>query len=352
MTRQLVCIFSSIFSLAVIGLSAAAQPVSNDTSKPLHPGDFQHWQLPATPPSPPDNKTTPARVHLGKMLFFDPRVSRNGITSCATCHNPALGWSDALPTGRGFQETLLSRASSSIVNVGYNSILLWDGRKKKLEDQVMGPLQDGTVMNTDLDHFFKWMNSSAGYIDAFAEAYPSEPIDHSTFSKAIAAFERSVVSRDSPFDRWVAGDKSAMTGQQLRGLQVFRAPDKGNCVVCHAAPNFTDNGFHNLGLRSFGKEKPDLGRYAQKPVPSMKGAFKTPGLRDVEYTAPYFHDGSAKTLMDVVEHYAKGGEVRSNLSPDIKPLNLSQVEKEDLVAFLKALSTPLSSVTLPVLPPN
>lgn len=336
----------------VLAASALAQNTSNDIARRLDPADFKHWLLPPEPPYPVDNKPSPERIELGKMLFFDPRLSRNGIMSCATCHNPALGWGDGLPTARGFQEVLLDRATPTIVNTGYNSIQMWDGRRKTLEEQVMGPLQGGNLMNTDLEKFFKWMNSSPEYKSAFAKAYPGEPIGPATVSKAVAAFERSVVSRDSPFDRWVAGDTKAMTPQQLRGFALFIDPRKANCATCHAAPNFTDDGFHNLGLTSFGKDKPDLGRYNQRPVALMKGAFKTPTLRDVEYTAPYFHDGSAKTLMDVVEHYNKGGEVRTNLSPNMQPLNLSQSEKEALVAFMKALSSPLVSVTLPVLPPN
>jgi cytochrome c peroxidase len=332
--------------------TAHAQDVNKSVPAALKPSDFQHWRLPATPPYPDDNKPSAARVALGKMLFFDPRVSRDGNMSCATCHSPAFGWSDGLPTGRGFQSQVLGRATPTIVNAAYNTIQMWDGRKKTLEDQAIGPLEASPEMNTDLARFFTWINENDGYKKAFAIAYPAEPIGAETFKKAVASYERTVISRTSAFDRWIAGDKKAMTPQQLRGLAIFSDENKGNCTACHSAPNFTDNGFHNLGLASFGSDSPDPGRFAHKKVASLKGAFKTPTLRDIERTAPYFHDGSAKTLMDVVEHYDRGGDVKTNLSSNMKPLHLTPAEKEELVAFMKALSSPETPTSFPQLPPN
>lgn len=332
-----------------LGLAAPSHAQA-DQAKAVDARDYAQWKLPKQPVYPADNAPTAARVELGKMLFFDPRLSRDGNVSCASCHNPSLGWSDGLATARGFQGKLLERASPTIVNTAYNTIHMWDGRKKTLEDQALGPMEAASELNTDLEHFFVWINASAGYKSAFAKAYPGEAITANTLKRAIASFERTIVSRTSPFDRWLGGDKRALTAPQLRGMVLFNDQAKTNCIACHAAPNFTDNGFHNLGLASFGADNPDLGRYAQKRVAMMKGAFKTPSLRDVEYTPPYFHDGSAKTLMDVVEHYAKGGIVRSNLSPNIVPLALTQGDKEDLVAFLKALSSPVTPMTYPILP--
>jgi cytochrome c peroxidase len=344
------CRTAIVLISTLLSSGLCAQSISDEVIENLDPADFKEWRLPPDPPYPVDNQPTPERVALGKMLFFDPRVSRDGNMSCASCHNPMFGWSDGLATGRGFQSQVLGRASPTIINAAYNSIQMWDGRKKSLEDQATGPLEASVEMNTDLKRFFAWINSNQGYKDAFAKAYPDEPVGRETFSKAVASFERTVISRNSAFDRWREGDKKAMSKQQLRGMLLFMDPKKANCAVCHAAPNFTDDGFHNLGLASHGKETPDLGRYAQKPVEVNKGAFKTPSLRDVEYTAPYFHDGSAKTLADVVEHYNKGGEVRTNLSPNMKPLNLTPQEKDDLVAFMKSLSSPPMTVALPILP--
>lgn len=332
-------------------LAATASADSPDAAaRQLGPENFKEWILPAEPPHPADNKPTAERVALGKMLFFDPRLSRDRTMACVSCHSPMFGWSDGVAVSTGFHGKPMDRASSPITNTAYNTLQLWDGRQKTLEGQVMGPMMSGAIMNTDLDSFFKWINTSTPYKEAFNKAYPDEPINAKTLSKAISSFERSVISRDSPFDHWIAGDASAMNQQQLRGMAIFMSSDKGNCAACHSAPNFTDNGFHNIGLASFGKENPDVGRYKQRPLPLMKGAFKTSSLRDIEYTAPYFHDGSARTLMEVVEHYAKGGEVRINLSPNMKALTLSPSEKEDLVAFLKALSSPRPRVEFPILP--
>ena len=299
-------------------------------------------------PYPEGNQPNAARVELGHKLFFDPRLSGDGNMSCATCHNPALGWSDGLPTARGVKSSVLGRASPTIFNTGYNSIQMWDGRKKSLEDQAMGPMQANVEMNMDIGKLFQWIGNSHGYQALFARAYPGEPINETTLSKAIASFERTVVSSHSPFDAWVRGDAGALSAQQVEGFKLFAG--KGNCVACHSGANFTDNGFHNLGLASWGVSEPDMGRYAQKPVNVMRGAFKTPTLREVARTAPYFHDGSAKTLMEVVEHYDRGGEAKSNLSPNIHPLGLSLAEKQALVAFLESLSSAFLVVSVPELP--
>jgi cytochrome c peroxidase len=335
-------------SAAVLSSAATVQLVGAADLGPTEADKV--WLLPDQPPYPADNRPNEARVELGKMLFFDPRLARDGNMSCATCHSPLLGWSDGLSTAKGAKSMVLGRATPTVVNTAYNSIQMWDGRKATLEDQAMGPMQADVEMNADIGGVFSWLNGNEGYRHAFAKAYPGEAIDAKSFSKAIASFERTVVSNDSAFDRWLKGNHDAMTPQQVRGFRLFQDENKGNCAACHQAPNFTDNGFHNIGLASYGKESPDMGRYTIRPVKSMKGAFKTPTLRDIELTAPYFHDGSAKTLMDAVEHYAKGGEVKSDLSPNIKQLNLTREEKEDIVAFMKALTSPQKQVTLPHLP--
>ncbi|MBL4795671.1 MAG: c-type cytochrome, partial [Pseudomonadales bacterium] len=290
---------------------------------------------------------------VGKMLFFDPRVSGDNNMSCATCHSPMFGWSDGLETGKGFQSQVLGRATPTITNTAYNSIQMWDGRKRDLEDQATGPMEAGVEMNTDIPALLKWLKMSEGYSAAFKKAYPKQGINKDTLAGAIASFERTVISNNSPFDNWVKGDKKAMTKQQIKGFKLFVDADEGNCMACHSGPNFTDDGFHNVGLKSFGAKNPDMGRHAQKPLKSMKGAFKTPTLRDVTLTAPYFHDGSVATLKGVVEHYAKGGEVQSNLSANMKKkLPLSKKEVKAIVAFIEALESPHDNFVLPVLPLN
>ncbi len=342
-----------ILLVSLVTLAACATTAQSGEGKTvLKAGDpnLKHWLLPDTPPYPEDNKPTAERVALGKQLFFDPRLSRNGNMSCASCHSPMFGWSDGLPTARGHNGMLLGRASPTVINTAYNSIQMWDGRKKDLEDQAIGPMEASVEMNTDFNQMFQFLNNSKGYKAAFEKAYPGEGITKESIARAIASYERTIISNDSPFDRWIKGDEKAMTEQQVRGFKIFKDPAKGNCAICHSAPNFTDDGFHNLGLASSAGEDADPGRFAHKPIKILKGAFKTPTLRDVSLTAPYFHDGSAKTLMDVVEHYAMGGIVKEHLSPNVRKLDLTRQDKEDLVAFMEALTTEHEPVVLPVLP--
>lgn len=300
-------------------------------------------------PDAADNPVTPAKVELGKALFFDPRLSGNGTVSCASCHNPALGWSDGLKTGVGINGTVLGRATPTIVNMAYNTQFMWDGRKKSLEDQALGPMKTPEEMKTDFSTVLQMLGSVDGYVAMFNKAFPGEPISEETIAKAIAAFERTVVSKDSRFDRWLAGDRKAITAQEYRGYQVFNDPGRGNCAKCHGGPNFTDNGYHNIGLKQT-EGAVDEGRFKIKPIASMKGAFKTPTLRDIALTTPYFRDGSATTLMEVVEHYNRGGDDKGNLSQDIRPLNLTSTEKADLVAFMMALNGRPITVAIPALP--
>ena len=184
--------------LAVFILATLTLPVTDLHAATGQPSarDYQQWKLPHEAAAPADNLSTPARVELGKMLFFDPRLSRHGNTSCASCHNPGLGWSDGLATARGFDGQRLGRASPSIVNAGFNTIHMWDGRKKSLEDQATGPMEASVEMNTDFEKFFVWINGNRGYQAAFARAYPGQPIGADTLKRAIAAFERTIVSRD------------------------------------------------------------------------------------------------------------------------------------------------------------
>jgi len=337
-------VYAGIAATLAMGAALAADKYVFKAGDP----SLREWLLPDKVPHPADNAPNSDRLALGHRLFFDPRLSGDGNMSCATCHNPALGWSDALPTGRGAKSMVLGRASPTIFNTAYNTIQMWDGRKATLEDQAMGPMEAAVEMNMDTKRLFAWLNQSAGYKAMFARAYPGEAIDAKTVSKAIASFERTAISNNSPFDRWVRGDASAMSASQVNGFRVFTG--KANCASCHSGPNFTDNGFHNVGLASWGAAEPDMGRYAHRPVALMKGAFKTPTVREAERTAPYFHDGSAKTLMEVVEHYVKGGVVKTNLSPNMKPLDLTSQEKSDLVAFMRALSSPFLKVEVPELP--
>ncbi|MFN0303904.1 MAG: cytochrome-c peroxidase [Burkholderiales bacterium] len=294
-------------------------------------------------PAPADNQITPARVELGKALFFDPRLSASNWISCASCHNPALGWSDALKTGFGHNMKSLARNTPTILNAAFQSIFMWDGRKATLEDQALGPIQADVEMNQDIAELVKKLESIAGYRAMFERAYPGEAIADKTIGRAIANFERTIVSTEAPFDRWRKGDQGAMNDSAKRGFALFEG--KANCVACHMGFNFTDNGFHNIGLMS-----QDEGRFAHRKVPSLKGAFKTPTLRDIELTGPYMHNGMYKSLDEVVDHYDRGGDRKEHLSVNINPLGLNDQERRDLVAFLKSLTGTPMTISLPMLP--
>jgi len=313
-------------------------------------GSLSKWTLPEEVPFPENNRPTQARVDLGKALFFDPRLSGDGNMSCASCHNPMLGWSDGLKTAKGHKSQILGRATPTIINTAYNSIQMWDGRKASLEDQATGPLEAEVEMHMDIESLISWLNNNEIYRKKFNLAYPGEGVSATTLSKAIASYERTIISRNSPFDNWVEGNKSALTESEIAGFKLFVDPEKGNCEVCHSAPNFTDNGFHNVGLELVLDGDSDFGRYKIISLSSLKGAFKTPTLRDISYSAPYFHDGSSHTLEQVVKHYVDGWKGAENLSLNIKEISLTESEIVDLTAFLNALSSPKEALVLPELP--
>jgi cytochrome c peroxidase len=304
------------------------------------------WLRPDVAPAPPENQLTPARVQLGQLLFFDPRLSRKSTMSCASCHNPALGWSDGLPTAVGFDMHTLARATPTIVNASFNTIQMWDGRKSTLEDQATGPIEAAGEMNLPLPELIERLQSIPGYASKFEAAYPGMGITAVTVARGLASFERTVLSTESPFDRWRKGDEKAVSAEAKHGFELFQ--DKAKCAVCHMGYNFTDNGFHNIGLKEEGT--PDVGRFAQRPLKSMHGAFKTPTLRDIGLTAPYMRNGSYKTLIEVVEHYDRGGDDKTNLDINMVPLSLTASEKADLVAFLESLTGVPADVRLPALP--
>ena len=289
-----------------------------------------------------DEENTQAEIELGKMLFFDNRLSINQRQSCATCHNPYLGFGDGLPKGVGTKNNPLPRNTPHLYNVAWNSIFMWDGRKPTLEEQALGPIESKEEMMLPLDQMESRINAINGYRTLFQKTYDVQQVTRYEISRAIAAFERTIIVDDTPFDRFIAGDKNALTPQQKRGLKLFT--EKAKCIDCHDGPNFTDDSFHSLGLKDN-----DQGRALISGDLTQTGAFKTPGLRNAEYTAPYMHDGSIKSLEEVIELYDQGGGGAPHTSDLITPLNLTSQEKRDLVAFLKALSQPLL-FDAPILP--
>ncbi len=286
------------------------------------------------PPIPPDNPQTTSKIQLGKMLFFDTRLSRDYSLSCATCHTPDKAYSDGRPKAIGIGNKMLLRRSPSILNAAYNSAQFWDGRAASLEEQARAPIMEGSEMGMpDEKTVISRLQDVPEYRQRFQEVFGGT-ISLANVTKAIAAFERTLVTPDSPFDRYARGDKQALTDQQKRGLILFFG--KASCTQCHNGENFTDNKFYSLGSRGQDSNR-DVGRFAITNSPADLDAFKTPSLRNVATRAPYMHDGSMSTLKEVLEWYDRGGgnDPKSSL---LHPLGLSNDEKQDLLAFLESLT--------------
>lgn len=283
---------------------------------------------------PEDNPMTPEKAELGKLLYFDKRVSTDNTISCASCHVPSAGFADPNRFSKGVGGKLGTRQSPTVINTAFNLFQFWDGRAKSLEEQAVGPMANPVEMAHTLEGVEKRIASIAGYKPYFKKAFGDEVITIDRIAKAIAAYERTVLSGNSKYDRFVEGDKTALSDSAQRGLALFEG--RAFCTRCHVGFNFTDNIFHNLGVGMAAAE-PDLGRYAETKDEKDKGAFKTPTLRDISRTAPYMHDGSVATLEEVVELYNRGGEKNPWLDPKMEPLNLTEQDKKDLVEFMKAL---------------
>jgi cytochrome c peroxidase len=302
------------------------------------------YRRPATIPFPKDNPYTPAKAALGKKLYFDTRLSVTSAQSCASCHSPSFGWGDGLAVGVGHGMQKLGRHSPTVVNAAWGDIFMWDGRLANLEEQALGPIQSTGEMNMPLEVLMKRLQSIPEYKPLFTGVFPSDGMTAQTLAKAVATYERTVVSERAPFDAWVDGDEKAISDEAKRGFAVFNG--KGQCAACHEGWNFTNDGFQDIGLPS-----DDVGRGKYVPgVIKMEHAFKTPGLREIARRAPYMHDGSLATLEEVVEHYDRGGVNRPSRSDIMKPLGLTTQEKSELVAFLNSLTSNLTPTAAPVLP--
>jgi len=284
---------------------------------------------------PKDNKYSVEKVELGRYLYFDRRLSADGTVSCASCHAPEHGFTDGAPVSTGIKAQKGGRSAPTVINRAYSLAQFWDGRAGSLEEQAKGPMANPIEMGNTHEAIVEKLKGIAGYRVLFAKAFGSDEITIDATAKAIASFERTVLSGNAPYDRYKRGDKKAMTPQQVHGMSVFI--DKAKCDQCHEGANFTLNAYANLGVGT-DKPGPDVGRYAVTKDPRDWGAFKTPTLREIEHTAPYMHDGSLQTLEEVVDFYDKGGIKNKNLDEKIKPLHLADQDKKDLVAFLKALS--------------
>jgi cytochrome c peroxidase len=262
-------------------------------------------------PVPEDNPLTVPKVELGRKLFHDRRLSRSGTVACASCHDPGRAFSDSRPLAVGVFGRVGRRHAPALINRGYGRSFFWDGRIATLEEQVLKPIQDPNEMDLTLD-----------------EASSRVGMNVPAISHALASYIRSILSGDSPYDRFINGDRRALSAEQQRGMQIFRG--RGNCTSCHVGPTFSDERFHNTGVAWQNDRLRDEGR--------GNGTFKTPTLREVARTAPYMHDGSLATLDDVVNFYSDGGRANPSLDAEIRPLRFTNEEKRAVVRFLESLS--------------
>lgn len=303
--------------------------------------------LPSVVPVPPNNLNYKAKIALGKQLYFDGRLSKNGAISCAFCHLPTAGFADPKQVSIGVGGKRGGRQAPTVLNTAFNPVQFWDGRAGSLEEQAIGPIENPLEMAETHENVVAKLSKIKGYREQFQKVFGTE-VNLQGIANAIAAFERTIVSTNSPFDRYSMGETSAMDEAAVRGMALFKG--KARCILCHNGPNFTDNQFHNLGVPQVGPMKEDLGRYYVTRQEKDKRAFKTPTLRSITETAPYMHDGAFQTLEEVIDFLDKGGGDDPNRSPLLKPLGLTTQEKADLLAFLKALKGEELPFEFPTLP--
>lgn len=314
-------------------------------------------------PEPPDNPVTPEKVELGRHLYFDPRLSGDLAISCASCHHPEAGWGDGGELSTGYPGTQHWRNSQTLINAAYYAKLFWAGESLSLEKQAHSAISGNLAGNGDSIMIEERLAQIPEYVQMFRAAFGAEQPVYDFVLKAIASFERTLIDRDTPFDRFMRGDRKALSAGQVAGLRLFTG--KANCVACHSGPLLSDENFHHLGVpdsplfatsvmhqialryqhfsRGVSEEiyraaDGDLGLYYTTKRAKDKGAFRTPSLRYTAYSGPYMHSGVFKTLAEVVDFYDRGGGEDPLKSPLIEPLGLTSQEKADLLDFLGSLS--------------
>jgi cytochrome c peroxidase len=288
---------------------------------------------------PRENPASEGKIALGRKLFFDARLSRNDRVSCATCHDPEQGFSDGRRLARGIDDRQGARHTPSLINVGYGRPLMWDGRAATLEEQALLPIENPAEMDLPLEALEEKLRGVAEYRKAFERVF-SGAVSAERIAQALAAYERTIVSAETPFDRYLRGDRDSLSAPAKRGMKLFFG--RARCSVCHSGPELTDNKFHNIGVAD--PQAADAGRRAVSGREQDHGAFRTPQLREIGRTAPYMHHGRFATLRDVVRHYNFGGvtdEANDYRDEALEVLYLSEDEVDDVVAFLKeGLTTP------------
>lgn len=321
--------------IAVVGLALTTVADAQNSGAPKAP-----LGLPPIP-WPADNPYSKEKDELGKLLYFDKRLSTDRTVACASCHAPEFAYTDGKAFSSGIKGQLGGRSAPTVINRAYSTLQFWDGRAASLEEQAKGPIANSVEMTMEKDAAaahkacVACLKGIPGYVQRFKKAFGTADFDIDHVAKAIATYERTVLSGNAPYDKFENGDQGALNPAQKRGYDVFFK--KAACDSCHIGFNFTDGSFANIGI-GMDKVSPDLGRYMVTKRDEEKGAFKTPTLREVSRTGPYMHDGRFKTLEEVVDHYDKGGIPNPWLDPRMKKLNLTPQEKKDLVEFMKALN--------------
>lgn len=284
-------------------------------------------------PSPKDNPLTDEKIAFGKKLFFDKRLSAGNQVSCATCHQPEKAFTDGLSKSIGVDGRIAMRNAPSILNSAYFNRYMYDGEIKTLEEQVLVPLQDHQEMASSMKEILRKLSRDKEYRKLARSVFNRE-LDAYVITRAISSYERSLISRNSRFDQYLAGNRKSLNADEVAGWKLFS--EKLYCIQCHSGPDFTNYSVVSNGLYSdYGF---DQGRYRINGREEEKGTFKIPGLRNVALTAPYMHDGSLKTLREVILHYAKGGKDFPNKSSIIKRFSVTDLEIRQLESFLRSLS--------------
>jgi len=343
----------SVCAISLISCGSAPEPEGPVSSMPVGEPIEIEAPLGLPPvPTPADNPATAETIALGRRLYYDVRLSVDDSIACASCHRPDAGFADPDQFSSGVDGQKGGRQAPTVINTAYFSTQFWDGRSPSLEDQAAGPVQAPVEMANTLEAVEKQLAEDASYVAEFEKAFGSGDITYERIGKAIATFERTVLSGNSAFDRFeYGGEEDALSESAKRGLEVFRDPAKGNCEVCHAMEEdhalFTDDKFHNLGVgANIDGTLADQGRYEVTKNEADRGAFKTPGLRNIAESGPYMHDGSLKTLKEVIDFYIGAGNSNEWRDKDLKELDhLTGQERTDLEEFLKSLSAEMPANT-------
>ncbi|MBA4502941.1 cytochrome-c peroxidase [Marinobacterium marinum] len=356
------------FGVCVLSLSGSLVSQAADFSAADYRQPSQHWpaahthseagavpELAPLPKLPPVDWHTPATEALGQQLFFDPRLSGSGQIACASCHDPDLGWADGRRTAFGHDRQSGPRNSMSILNVAWFEQLFWDGRAEGLLEQALQPISNPIEMNADLQEVLARLNRIPGYRQAFITAFGPGAIDAERLAKALAAFERRIVSRPNRLDRFIGGQYQLLNDHEIFGLHLYRT--KAGCLNCHNGHRYSDGRFHHTGLSYYGRQYEDSGREQATGRTADRGKFRTPSLRDLHYTAPWMHNGFFPSLRGILNMYNAGMIGNSQLhpslpplSPLIRPLQLNHRELDALEAFLNTLSQRPLALRPPVLP--